>query len=260
MAKMYHLTSKGFIGIALILSFMFITSFFSIVPSADAILHGHGKKKGPSVQGSVDLTVLQPQSPQSPPPTQKNNSVQANPSSPGPTKPLGPPNPGNQLSVLAITLNLKNIPKGQHRADIHQGSCPLTFNLNGAPPADGPFTPGVTLPLGNVEAKADGTLQKTLAFAVGGTTGIPTDLLSSGKWFFCIHTGTLEELQGKTPDELFASLQTFLKTNEGPGQVKQLACQALNGSADQKNLTIKINGVQKQANPPASAPPTPKPN
>ena len=264
MTKMYHLTSKAFIGIALILFFIFITSFFSMVPSVEAILHGHGKKKKSPVQGSVDLAVLQPQSPQSPPPATKNNSVQASPSTP-PTKLPSPSNPGNQLSVLAITLNLKNIPKGQHRADIHQGSCPLTFNLNGTSPADGPFTPGVTLPLGNVEAKADGTLQKTLVFAVGGNTGIPTDLLSSGKWFFCIHTGTLEELQGKSPDQLFASLGTFLKTNEGPGQVKQLACQAINGSAGQNNLTIHINGVQQQASPPANlanppANPTPKPN
>ncbi|HEY4035460.1 MAG TPA: hypothetical protein VGL94_16000 [Ktedonobacteraceae bacterium] len=250
MIKMDHRHSRLFIGIVLILIFIVITPFFSIVSSADANLNHNG----PPVQGSVDLTLLQPSQH---PPTPGKNSVNANgkPISPGPIPGPTPASLGNQLSVLAITLNLKNIPKGEHRADIHQGSCPLNFTLDGKPPVFGPFTPGVTLPLGNVEAKADGTLQKTLVFAVGGTTGIPTTLLQGG-WFFCIHTGTLSQLQGSTPDELFASLGTFLKTKEGASKVQQIVCQALKASAGQTNLTLHINGVQ--ASPPPSE--APKPN
>jgi hypothetical protein len=249
MIKMGHRHSRIFIGITLILIFMIITAFFNIVSSADAILN----HKGPPVQGSVDLTLLQPSQQ---PPTLSKNSVNANgkPISSGTPSPT-PASLGNQLSVLAITLNLKNIPKGKHRADIHQGSCPLNFTLDGKPPVDGPFTPGVTLPLGNVEAKADGTLQKTLVFAVGGNTGIPTALLQGG-WFFCIHTGTLKELQGKLPNELFASLETFLNTKEGLEKVQQIACQALNAPAGQTNLTIHINGVQASPSPSEA----PKPN
>lgn len=244
---MDHRHSRIFIGVSLILVFMIITAFFNIVSSADAILN----HKGPPVQGSVDLTLLQP-SQQPPTPSQNSVNASGKPTNAGPTPPASL---GNQLSVLAITLNLKNIPKGEHRADIHQGSCPLNFTLNGKPPVFGPFTPGVTLPLGNVEAKADGTLQKTLVFAVGGNTGIPTTLLQGG-WFFCIHTGTLKELQGKLPNELLASLETFLQTKEGLGKVQQIACQALNAATGKTKLTIHINGVQ--ANPSTSE--LPKPN
>lgn len=246
MTKRDRRISRTVIGIALTLMFVLITAVFSMVPPADAVRHhhGNGKKKAAAVQGTVGLD-LQPV---------QQNSVKASPANPE-----SPASPGNQgSSTLTITLNLRNIPKGEHRADIHQGTCPLNFSLNGQPPANGPFTPGVTLPLGNVQAKADGTLNKKLTFQVGGSTGIPTTLLQGG-WFFCIHTGTLAQLQGSTPDELAASLGTFLKTKEGPGQVKQLVCQALNGTVGQNSLTIHVNGAQK-GGPPTPAPaPAPEP-
>ncbi|HEY4034353.1 MAG TPA: hypothetical protein VGL94_10360 [Ktedonobacteraceae bacterium] len=228
MIKIDYQASRATIGIALTLVFVLITAVFSVIgnaSSADAAL------KTKKVQGSVKLALK----------TATQNSLQANSAT------LANP---TRSATLTLNLNLKNIPQGPHAADLHQGSCPLTFTLNGKDPVDGPFTPGVTLQLGIAQADATGALKKTLTFQVGGTSGIPVNLLSSGKWFFCIHTGDLSQITGTTPAEKFASLQEFLKTQTGPGLVKQIACQALNGKQGVTSLTLKINGVQK---PPAVA-------
>src|SRR5260370_32734223 len=113
---------------------------------------------------------------------------------------------------------------------------------------------GVTLPLGLVQAKANGTLKQTLQFQVGGTTGIPVNFLQSGNWFFCIHTGTLAQVTGNTPAQKFASLQKFLTTPRGPGQVQQLVCQSLNAPQGTNNLTLNFQGGQQGAIPPATPP------
>jgi hypothetical protein len=136
---------------------------------------------------------------------------------------------------LTIKLNLQNIPPGPHRADLHQGSCPLTFQVDGQDSKFGPFTPGVTLPLGNVQA-ANGILKKTITLKESATLQIPDDLVSSGKWFFCIHTGTLAQLakvKNPTPAKLLAALKKI-----PPAQVKQLACQKIDGA------NIQVNGVE----------------
>ncbi len=154
----------------------------------------------------------------------------------------------NAASTLTIKLNLQNVPLGQHKADIHQGTCPLNFTLNGRSSPFGPFTPGVTLPLGLVQAKADGTLKQTLQFQVGGTTGIPVNFLQTGQWFFCIHTGTLAQVTGTTPAQKFASLKQLLATPNGPGQVQQLVCEALNAPQGKNSLTLNLKGGQQGAN------------
>jgi hypothetical protein len=136
---------------------------------------------------------------------------------------------------LTIKLNLQNIPPGQHRADLHQGSCPLNFQVDGKDSPEGPFTPGVTLPLGNVQA-ANGNLKKTITLKNSATLKIPDDLVSSGNWFFCIHTGTLAQLakvKNPTPAKLLATLKKI-----SPAQIKQLACQKIDGD------NIQVNGVE----------------
>ncbi len=148
-----------------------------------------------------------------------------------------------------ITLNLQNVPPGKHRADIHQGTCPLNFTLNGQPAPFGPFTPGVTLPLGLVQANANGILKQTLTLQVGGTTGIPVNFLQTDHWFLCIHTGTLAQVTGNTPAQQFASLQKFLATPSGPGLIKPLVCQPLNAPQSANKLTLNFQGTQQGANP-----------
>jgi hypothetical protein len=144
--------------------------------------------------------------------------------------------------TLSIKFALTNIPKGSHAADLHQGSCPLTFQTsNGNKSPDGPFTPGVTLKLGLVKPNASGDFNKTLTFQVGGNTHIPSNLLASGKWFFCIHTGSLAQLtrvQNPTPASLLAELKKIPAS-----QIKQIACQAISGGS-QASAKLTINGVQ----------------
>jgi hypothetical protein len=185
-------------------------------------------KNNKGVQGHVQLAVQAPQ----------QNSVRVSFES-----------SANPTANLTIKLNLQDVPSGKHRADIHQGTCPLNFTLDGQPSQFGPFTPGVTLPLGNVQPKADGTLKKTLKFQVGGTTGIPVNFLQGGNWFFCIHTGTLAQVTGTTPAQQFASLKKFLATSQGPGQVQQLVCQPLNAPQGKNSLTLNFQSGQGTPTP-----------
>ena len=230
---MDHRSSRVFVGIAFTLAFVLITAVFSVIgnaSSANAALNGRSNSSGAAkkkVQGSVKLSLA----------GGNTNAVKDS--------------LGAASETLSITFNLKNIPPGQHASDLHQGNCPLTFLLqDGSAAPLGPFSSGVTLPLGEIRANAGGVFSKTLTFQVGGNTGIPTDLLSSGKWFFCIHTGSLSTVlnAGPTAADKFNALQKFLQTKKGPGQVKQIACLALSdGKLANNVLSLSVDGVKVNA-------------